>query len=236
MVKRKGGSVGGSKAKKARETQIVKNEEGPDRSPAGESPKKPLLKKPPAFSPDSKGRRFWLIKSEPLTRLDDKTGEDVAFPLSEFAKVEREPWDGVRNYEARNNLLSMAVNDICLFYHSNCPKPGIVGIARVVQEAFPDESQFDPKSNHFDPKSKREEPKWWCPAVKFVGRLRHKVAAADLKIDSRFTDLALNKRGRLSVTPVSESHFKLILEISKEGDIEDDIDCEISRKYIVDEI
>ena len=93
--------------------------------------------------------RHWLIKSEP----------DV-FGIDDLAKVKREPWSGVRNYQARNFMWKeMKQGDLALFYHSNAKPPGITGIARVVGEPYPDPTQFDPKSEYHDAKSKPENPR-----------------------------------------------------------------------------
>ncbi|ODV97905.1 hypothetical protein PACTADRAFT_29558, partial [Pachysolen tannophilus NRRL Y-2460] len=129
----------------------------------------------------------WLIKSEPLSRIDPKTGKDVAFPLSSLLKLDKEAWDGVRNFEARNNMLNMAKGDICLFYHSNCPTPGIVGLVEVVCEAHADLLQFDPKSNYFDSKSTIDNPKWWCIDVSFKRRFRHKVSLEKIKSNAKLS-------------------------------------------------
>src|SRR5688572_22751875 len=97
----------------------------------------------------SRARRYWLMKSEP-----------DAFSIDDLQRVGTEPWNGVRNYQARNNMRAMHADDGVLFYHSSCDVPGIVGTAKIASEAYPDPTQFDPKSDYFDPKSTREEPRW----------------------------------------------------------------------------
>ena len=83
---------------------------------------------------------YWLMKSEP-----------DAFSIDDLKRKKREPWDGVRNYQARNFMRDgMRVGDQVFFYHSNCAEPGIVGIARIATDAYPDPTQFDPKNGHFD--------------------------------------------------------------------------------------
>ncbi|QPG74154.1 hypothetical protein FOA43_001478 [Brettanomyces nanus] len=149
-----------------------------------------IPKKPPVFDKDAKGRRYWLIKTEPVNRKDPKSGKDVKFSIEDLAKVDAEPWTGVRNYEARNNLLNMAKGDICLVYHSNCKNPGIVGIAIVAsKQAKPDLLQFDTSSGYFDAKSTKENPRWWCPDISFAGILRRKVSLSELKLNPLFTEI-----------------------------------------------
>nr|MCU0797786.1 EVE domain-containing protein [Akkermansiaceae bacterium] len=94
--------------------------------------------------------RYWLIKSEP----------DV-FGIEDLERVGREPWNGVRNYQARNYMRDqMEPGDLALFYHSNAKPSGVVGIARVAGPPYPDSTQFDPQSEYFDPKSTAENPRW----------------------------------------------------------------------------
>ena len=95
-------------------------------------------------------KRYWLMKSEP-----------DAFSIDDLQRVGTEPWNGVRNYQARNFMRDgMHVGDGILFYHSNTKVPGIVGIATVASAAYPDDTQFDPQSDYHDPKATREEPRW----------------------------------------------------------------------------
>ncbi|MCU0274497.1 MAG: EVE domain-containing protein, partial [Acidimicrobiales bacterium] len=84
----------------------------------------------------------WLLKSEP----------DV-FSYDDLVRVKREGWDGVRNYEARNFMRSMAKGDLAIFYHSNAKPPGAAGVCRIVKTAEPDPTQFDPTSKYHDPTS-----------------------------------------------------------------------------------
>ena len=82
-------------------------------------------------------KHYWLIKSEPNTRLHN--GKDIKFSIEDLEKCNTSIWDGVRNYEARNILRDkMKLGDLCLFYHSSCPIPGIVGLARIITEGYPD--------------------------------------------------------------------------------------------------
>ena len=103
---------------------------------------------------------YWLMKSEP----------DV-FGIDDLKRVKKEPWDGVRNYQARNYMRDeMKKGDKILFYHSNTDVPGVVGIMEVSKEAFPDHTSWDKKSKYFDPKSSEENPRWFMIEVKYVSK------------------------------------------------------------------
>jgi predicted RNA-binding protein with PUA-like domain len=148
--------------------------------------------------------RYWLMKSEP-----------EEFSIDALAKKKLEPWNGVRNYQARNYMRDgMKVGDGVLFYHSNCAEPGVVGIAEIRSEAHPDPSQFDPKSDYYDPASKREEPRWLLVDVGYKRKLKRTITLAELKDRPQLQDLALVKKGnRLSVMPVSRSEWDDILSL-----------------------
>ncbi len=124
-------------------------------------------------------------------------------------------WDDVRNYQARNFIRDdMKKGDIVLFYHSSCDVVGVVGVATIVREAYPDPTQFDTKSYKYDPKSKKEKPTWMSVDVKFVEKFMEPLTLAELKDDPFFNDMLVVKRGmRLSVQPVAEKHFKRILKL-----------------------
>ncbi len=149
--------------------------------------------------------RHWLIKSEP----------DV-FGIDDLAKVKREPWSGVRNYQARNFMWKeMKPGDVALFYHSNAKPPGITGIARVVGQPYPDPTQFDKKSEYHDPKSSRENPRWWLTDFEFVGKFDEMLTLEALKADSLLAEMMVCQRGtRLSITPVDPLHFKRVCKLA----------------------
>jgi len=146
--------------------------------------------------------RYWLMKSEP----DEFSIDDlVAAPGQSTA------WFGVRNYQARNFMRDdMRLGDQVFFYHSSCPEPGIAGIASVSRLAYPDESQFDPKSDYFDPKATREAPRWLHVDVKLVRKTRL-VSLAELREHPALADMRILARGnRLSITPVEPAEWKFI--------------------------
>jgi predicted RNA-binding protein with PUA-like domain len=126
------------------------------------------------------------------------------------------PWFGVRNYQARNFMRDgMQVGDGVLFYHSSCPQPGIAGIAEVASSAYPDHTQFDPKSHYYDPKSKPEEPRWQMVDVKAVRKTRL-LSLAELRTIPALEDMVLLQKGsRLSITPVTPAQWKAIQALLK---------------------
>jgi len=147
---------------------------------------------------------FWLIKSEP----EEFSIDDL------YRRPKRtEHWDGVRNYQARNFMRDgMKKGDLLFFYHSNCAVPGIVGIARVVREAYPDHTAFDPTDAHYDPKSDPEAPRWMMVDVAYQRKLSRVISLGELKGNPALSDMALVRKGnRLSVMPVSEEEWQAIL-------------------------
>lgn len=149
---------------------------------------------------------YWLMKSEP-----------DAFSIDDLAERpgQTEPWDGVRNYQARNMMRDeMKCGDLVFFYHSNCALPGIVGIAEVVKEAYPDDTAFDSEHLHFDPKSNPDNPTWFMVDVKFVRKLIRTISLQELKQKTELGELALVRRGnRLSIMSVSQKQWEFILSL-----------------------
>lgn len=150
----------------------------------------------------SKTTQYWLMKSEP-----------DAFSIDDLKGKGQEHWDGVRNYQARNFMRDgMRVGDKVFFYHSNCAEPGIVGIAEVATDAYPDPSQFDPKSKYFDAGSSRDNPRWMLVDVKFVKKFKHTITLKQLQAEPALADMALVRKGnRLSVMPVGAEEWRHIL-------------------------
>jgi predicted RNA-binding protein with PUA-like domain len=148
-------------------------------------------------------RRYWLMKSEP-----------DAFSIRDLRARGRSPWDGVRNYRARNLMRDdMQVDDLVLFYHSSILPPGVAGIARVCSAAYPDPTQFDSASKYFDSKSSPDAPRWWLVDVEFVEELPELVSLPQLRECPELAGMMLLERGtRLSVQPVSKSHFQFVLK------------------------
>lgn len=150
-------------------------------------------------------RQYWVMKSEP-----------DAFSIDDLARRGQEPWDGVRNYQARNYMRdTMRIGDGVLFYHSNCAEPGIVGLAEIATDAYPDPTQFDPEALHFDPKSSRAAPRWSLVDVKFVKKLKRTVTLREMQADPALEGMPLLRRGnRLSISPVDAAQWKHILALA----------------------
>lgn len=150
-------------------------------------------------------RKYWLCKSEPENySIDDLKDEGET------------PWDGVRNYAARNSMRDdMKIGDGILYYHSNQKPPAIVGIAEVSSEPYPDALQFNPKSKYFDPKSSESEPRWINVNVKFVEKFDNPVDREALKAEKSLDNMELFRLGRHSITPVRKKEWDKILEMAK---------------------
>jgi predicted RNA-binding protein with PUA-like domain len=148
--------------------------------------------------------QYWLMKSEP-----DECSIDDALAAPQ-ATV---PWTGVRNYQARNFMRdAMRIGDGVLFYHSSCPEPGIAGLARVASTPHTDLTQFDPASPYFDAAAKPEAPRWQLVDVQALRKTRL-IGLAELRAEPALADMLLLKRGnRLSITPVSEAHWRFITD------------------------
>lgn len=153
---------------------------------------------------------YWLMKSEP-----------DAFGIDDLAARpnQTEPWDGVRNYQARNMMRDqMQVGDQVFFYHSNVKEPGIVGIMEVASTAYPDSTAFDPDNKYFDPKSKPDQPRWYLVDVRYIRHLSRTITLAELKqqAEGPLDGFPLVRRGnRLSIMPVSADQWRFILSLEE---------------------
>ncbi|HKK33469.1 MAG TPA: EVE domain-containing protein [Desulfomicrobiaceae bacterium] len=151
-------------------------------------------------------KRYWLVKSEP-----------GAFSIMDLAAApdQRTSWDGVRNYQARNFMRDdMRIGDEVLFYHSRT-SPGVVGVARVVREAYPDHTAFDENDPHYDPGSDPATPRWYMVDIRLVRMFDHAVSLKTLRGIPELQAMTLLKKGnRLSVMPVREEEFSLIVDLA----------------------
>lgn len=150
-------------------------------------------------------KKYWLMKSEPST-----------FSLDDLAKSPAQTtcWDGVRNYQARNFMRSMAIGDQVLFYHSNADPPAVVGIAEVVKTAYADPTQFDKKNKHYDSGSTPSSPRWDMVDIKYVRKFSHPVTLDQLRKDTKLKGMVLLQKGsRLSVQPVRLPEWEHILSL-----------------------
>jgi len=149
---------------------------------------------------------YWLMKSEPsefcLDDLKNTPGRT-------------EPWDGVRNYQARNFMRDdMKKGDLAFFYHSNCAMPGIAGIIRIAGPACPDPTAFDPDNSHYDPKSKPENPRWYLVDVVYQRHLKRFISLDELRRHKPLRGMRLLQKGnRLSVMPVEKKEWDYILSL-----------------------
>jgi predicted RNA-binding protein with PUA-like domain len=148
---------------------------------------------------------YWLMKTEPSTYSIDDLARD---------RVTR--WEGVRSFQARNFMRDrMKVGDLALFYHSSAEPPGVAGIARIASASYPDPSQFDEKSPYYDETSKRDDPRWSLVDVELVEKFEALVPLERLRKDKALKGmLVLAKGQRLSVMPVTEKHFRRVLELA----------------------
>lgn len=150
-------------------------------------------------------KQYWLMKSEP----------DV-YSIEDLEEDGETCWEGVRNYEARNNMQEMEEGDGVLFYHSATRPPGVAGVARVSREAYPDHYAFDPDHDYHDPKSDPDDPTWYMVDVEFVEKFDEPVTLARIKEEGDLQDMVLVNRSRLSVQPVEEAEFERVLELANE--------------------
>ena len=150
--------------------------------------------------------RCWLMKSEP----------DV-YSIDDLKRDGSTCWEGVRNYQARNLMREMEIGDAVLFYHSNAKPPGVAGLARVARTAYPDHYSWDPAHKYYDPKSTADEPRWWMVDVEYVDTLPHLVALDQLKAEPALEDMVVTKRSRLSVQPVRQEEYEVVVRMGGLG-------------------
>lgn len=147
------------------------------------------------------------MKSEPSSYSIDDLKRDITTP-----------WDGVRNYQARNFMMQeMSIGDPVLFYHSNSKLPGVVGLAEVSGAAMPDPTALDRKSKYFDPKATPDKPIWHCVEIKFLKKFTDPITLQFIKEQKGLEKMLLVKRGmRLSIQPITKSEFELICSLGNE--------------------
>ena len=150
---------------------------------------------------------FWLFKSEP---------ECFSFADLAAAPGRAAGWDGVRNFQARNFLRDLVKRgDGVFFYHSGGDPPAIAGIAEVIREAHPDPTAFDPSADHFDPKSTPDDPTWFQVAIRAVRAIDPPLGLPLLRTIPELTGMELLRKGsRLSIQPVSEVEWNVVLKLA----------------------
>ncbi len=146
----------------------------------------------------------WLVKSEANVYSIDALLQDSV-----------SPWEGVRNYQARNFLKEMTVGDMVLFYHSQIEPIGVAGLARVKKAAYPDASQFKKSSEYFDSKATKENPRWFCPDLEFISKFEEVIPMRALRGTPGLRGMVLFRASRLSVQPVTDKEFEIILKLAK---------------------
>jgi predicted RNA-binding protein with PUA-like domain len=148
----------------------------------------------------------WLFKSEPDT-----------YGFDRLQREGRTEWSGVRNYQARNNMLAMKLGDLGFFYHSSTKEPGIAGIVEVVREGYPDFTARDRNSPYYDPKASEATPIWQMVDVAPVRELERFLPLSELRRSVALANtMVLLKRGsRLSVQPVHPREWQIIVELAK---------------------
>ncbi len=149
-------------------------------------------------------KRYWLMKTEP-----------DAFSIADLERLGVTAWEGVRNYQARNHMRDgMKLGDEVLFYHSSTKPPGVVGLARVSRESYPDPTAFDSKSKYFDPKSKPDAARWMMVDVEYVATFPATLSLEELRAVPGLQDMPLLRKGqRLSVQPVSADEYRIVKKL-----------------------
>jgi len=146
-----------------------------------------------------------------------KSEPDV-YSIEDLQRDQTELWDGVRNYQARNFLKEMALDDLAFFYHSNTKPPGIVGLMKIVETNVVDPTQFDPSNKYYDAKSTPENPRWHTVTVGYVETFKTGITLEQLKAEFEPDELWVVRRGnRLSVMPVEEAVAKKLLDLAHRG-------------------
>ncbi len=147
-------------------------------------------------------RRYWLMKSEP-----------GVFSIDDLARAPGQTtgWEGVRNYQARNFLREARAGDGVLFWHSGTAEPGVAGTAVVAREAYPDPTQFDPRSEYHDPGSPADDPRWVAVDLRLERVYPRVIPLGDLRETPGLAEMVVLRRGnRLSVTPVTPAEWRLV--------------------------
>lgn len=149
-------------------------------------------------------KRFWLFKTEPFT-----------YSIDDLARERQTPWEGIRNYQARNFIRDdIRIGDEVLIYHSGVKTPAVFGRAKIIKGAYPDSTALDRSSPYFDQRSTPDNPVWFMVDVEFTAKFVNPVTLADIKADADLSKMMVAQRGmRLSIQPVDETHFRKILKM-----------------------
>lgn len=160
----------------------------------------------PEGRPNNMIMRHWLFKTEPS-----------AYGWERLRRERRTEWSGVRNFQARNTMKEMRLGDLGFFYHSSIAEPAIVGIVKVVREAYPDFTARERGGEYYDPRATDANPIWEMVDVAYEAELPRPVTLRELREIPELAYMALLKRGqRLSVQPVTPQEWKTILAVAKQ--------------------
>ena len=146
-------------------------------------------------------QKYWLMKSEPGN-----------YSIGDLAKDRKTLWTGVRNYQARNFMMTgMSKGDEVLFYHSNAEPSGVAGRARVTRVGVADPTALDSKGMYYDPKASDDHPIWFCAEIEFVEEFPVLIPLTDLRANKALANMPLLQKGsRLSVQPVAAAEFAAV--------------------------
>lgn len=150
---------------------------------------------------------YWLFKTKP-----------DAFSIDDLKNAPKQTtqWEGVRNYQARNFMRDdIQQGDLVMIYHSSCKHVGVVGIAEVTREAYPDPTQFDLSSDYYDAKATESKPRWVVIDVTYHQHLAKLVSLKAIKANDKIREIALKKGGRLSIMPVTETDWNEIINMTE---------------------
>ena len=151
-----------------------------------------------------KEHKYWLFKSEPTT-----------YGIEHLKEDKKTPWNGVRNFQARNYMREMQIGDSILFYHSSCKEVGVYGLAEVASIAYPDPTQFEEGGHYYDPRSKKEKPLWDLVDIVYERTLSKPVLLSDISANKKLAQMViLSPRSRLSVSPVTKEEFEEVINMS----------------------
>lgn len=150
---------------------------------------------------------YWIMKSEPKS-----------YSIDDFAKEGMSPWEGVRNYQARNFMMKdMRKGDLIIFYHSNTPPIGAAGLGKIISEPYPDDTALDPKSKYFDKRATEDRPIWYHVDVEFLEKFPRFVHLKEMREEPELSDMMLLRKGsRLSIQPIEKRHYNKIVKMSRD--------------------
>lgn len=145
-----------------------------------------------------------------------KSEPDV-YGIEDLKKKSPAIWEGCRNYQVRNFMRDdIKTGDLAFFHHSNAKPSGIVGVMRIVKEAYPDPTQFDPESDYYDPKSPEDNPRWLAVDVEFVEEFSRVIDLKELRETPGLEEMLVLRKGqRLSVLPVKESEWEVVMDLAQ---------------------